>query len=511
MDELAKKFDGFDAAMTRVLDKLTALEAWKSSSSATMDKLFTQAERTAARIDHIESAPSTSAFPSSTRLATAPPQPPSWWVNPFDLNSAPHMEMHPPASTMERPSGHRVITTHRDAGGGILGSHPPHPVTGTPLDPPAPDPGFMEDSRVGIRRTVPKMDFPKFDGENPRLWKDRCEMYFEVFGVSENMKIRFAALNFDGAAASWLQTLEMRGRVQNWEELCTAVCERFDRDQYQVHMRQLDALRQTGSVAEYYHRFEQLSHSILLYNTSYDDVFFVTRFLHGLKDEISAPIALHCPATVDTASALALLQEEELEKAKMKRTYRHDFRDIHKAGSKGFTTNDIAKSSMKKEELKKTDNASLKEKWQARKEFRRANGLCFTCGEKWDRKHKCPDRVSISVIQELLELFQLDDSPDYTSSEEEETHSVMAVQQSQPVVTSSAAQRKRRTMRFRGLISKIEVLILLDSGSAGTFVSPETAASLKQSVQPCDPLQFSTADGSPMLSTTLIPQLNWCI
>ena len=51
--------------------------------------------------------------------------------------------------------------------------------------------------------------FPKFDGENPRLWKDRCEMYFEVFGVSEHMKTRFAALNFEGPAASWLQTLEL--------------------------------------------------------------------------------------------------------------------------------------------------------------------------------------------------------------------------------------------------------------------------------------------------------------
>jgi len=207
------------------------------------------------------------------------------------------------------------------------------------------------------------MDFTKFDGENPRLWKDICEMYFEVFGVSENMKTRFAALNFDGAAASWLQTLEMRGRVQSWEELCKAVCERFDRDQYQVHMRQLDALRQTGSVAEYYHRFEQLSHNILLYNTSYDDVFFVTRFLHGLKDEISAPIALHRPPNVDTASALALLQEEELEKVKLKRSYRHDSKDNQKPGSRVFTTNDMLKHSLKKDEFKRNDNTSLEEKW----------------------------------------------------------------------------------------------------------------------------------------------------
>jgi len=38
-------------------------------------------------------------------------------------------------------------------------------------------------------------------------------------------------------------------------------------------------LKQTGIVAEYYARFEQLAHSILLYNSAYDDVYLVTRFL----------------------------------------------------------------------------------------------------------------------------------------------------------------------------------------------------------------------------------------
>ena len=47
------------------------------------------------------------------------------------------------------------------------------------------------------------MEFSKFDGENPCLWKDRCKMYFEVFGVGENLKSRFAATNFVGAMASW--------------------------------------------------------------------------------------------------------------------------------------------------------------------------------------------------------------------------------------------------------------------------------------------------------------------
>jgi len=99
IDDLAKKFDGFDAALTKVLDKLTALEAWKSSASTLMETLLSQSERTASRIDNLESAPTLSMAPHPPpRPTTAPPQPPSRRTDPFDLNTAPQQEMRPPAS-----------------------------------------------------------------------------------------------------------------------------------------------------------------------------------------------------------------------------------------------------------------------------------------------------------------------------------------------------------------------------------------------------------------------------
>lgn len=98
-------------------------------------------------------------------------------------------------------------------------------------------------------------------------------------------------------------------------------------------------LKQTGSVADYHSQFEKLAHGILLYNTVYDDVYFVTKFLAGLKEEIRAPIALHRPRDVDTASALVLLQEEELALTKIKPVGRgftkgFDHAGPHKAAEK---------------------------------------------------------------------------------------------------------------------------------------------------------------------------------
>ena len=63
---------------------------------------------------------------------------------------------------------------------------------------------------------------------------------------------------------------------------------------------------------EYRTAFEKIAQGLLLYNSNYDDTYFVTRFITGLKEDIRSVIALHQPKDVDTASALALLQLAEL-------------------------------------------------------------------------------------------------------------------------------------------------------------------------------------------------------
>jgi hypothetical protein len=153
----------------------------------------------------------------------------------------------------------------------------------------------------------PKIEFPKFDGDNPRLWKDRCVMYFELYAVHESLKTHFTALNFTGAAAIWLQTVQKQGRVTDWDSLCALVFAKFDKDQYQTQLRHLEALKQIDTVSEYQSQFDELAHGILLYNSGFEDTFFVTKFVGGLKEEIRSAILLHRPKDVDTASALALI------------------------------------------------------------------------------------------------------------------------------------------------------------------------------------------------------------
>lgn len=53
------------------------------------------------------------------------------------------------------------------------------------------------------------------------------------------------------------------------------------------------------------------------------------------------------------------------------------------------------------------------------------------------------------------------------------------------------------------------MLILVDLGSAGTFVSQELATHISQHKQSCEAMQVTSADGNLMLSDTMIPKMQW--
>jgi len=90
---------------------------------------------------------------------------------------------------------------------------------------------------------------------------------------------------------------------------------------------------------------------------------------------------------------------------------------------------------------------------------------------------------------------------------DEETKSEIVV-----AVASSPTQlpTTRRIMRLHGKIGSLDVLILVDSGSVGTFIS-DLAQQLDCTFQPHTAAQFITANGSPMTCDKIIENLQWSI
>jgi predicted amidophosphoribosyltransferase len=47
--------------------------------------------------------------------------------------------------------------------------------------------------------------------------------------------------------------------------------------------------------------------------------------------------------------------------------------------------------------------------WSALRASRRTQGLCQRCAEKWTKEQSCSDKVQLHVLEEVLEMFMLQD------------------------------------------------------------------------------------------------------
>jgi hypothetical protein len=68
---------------------------------------------------------------------------------------------------------------------------------------------FGHSSRLPTGK-LPKMNFLKFEGENPKMWQSRCESYFDMYEVDYSIWVKVASMHFEGPAAPWLQSVEDR-------------------------------------------------------------------------------------------------------------------------------------------------------------------------------------------------------------------------------------------------------------------------------------------------------------
>jgi len=268
LDLLVTEVKSLQAGQLKLLTTVDSLNKWSITADAITTDLGTTMKDLMSRIEALEA-------------ATSP--------------ASPHA---PPCEEEGRAHGHRVVTQYQGNDGRnsslhhalVKGEHQPHLVSRT-LD--FPESSHRRDSdHFSHNRDykLPKLDFPKFDGSHPRVWKEKCEKYFSMYHVPSHLWASFATLHFKGNAELWLQTYEAQHDIESWVELTVAVDTKFSRDLYQNYMRDFMSLKQTGDLQNYYDRFNQAMHRILVHNGKYDDIFFVIRFIDGLKLDIKSAI-----------------------------------------------------------------------------------------------------------------------------------------------------------------------------------------------------------------------------
>jgi hypothetical protein len=146
------------------------------------------------------------------------------------------------------------------------------------------------------------------------------------------------------------------------------------------------------------------------------------------------------------------------------------------------------------------------DKLEALHSFRKSKGLCFTCGEKWSRTHKCPTQVPLHVLEELLDALpprrDTNSDDDMSSGDELMCIDVAAVTRATP--------SRRRMICLHGHVKGQEVLILVDSGSGASFIDNGLDAKLRLPACSYALSEFMIANGETMVTDQMIPQLSWC-
>ena len=348
----------------------------------------------------------------------------------------------------------------------------------------------------------PDAEFPKFDGDKPRLWRRACEKYFRVYNVATDYWVEYATMHLIGNDALWFQSAEDKMGSVTWIELCEIISKHFDRGHYQLLYRQSFKIRQTSTVSEYVERFNTIMHHMLAYKPDLDLMFFTTHFIDGLQKEIKSIVLIQQPEELETAVSLALLQEEIGEEGDKLHSYNRN-NAFARVNSKAFASSTFSaatkiRPSSTPEEKKTTEGAkhtTSAQKFQALKAYRRAMGLCFWCGEKFSPTHKCATTVQFHVVEELLNMLDGSESPhSFTTAvdgDEELEQDLYAISQQAAVGTED-----NTCFRLQGTIQGKDVLMLIDSGSSGNFNSNELAAKLQGVTKLDKPVKVKVANGA---------------
>jgi hypothetical protein len=251
------------------------------------------------------------------------------------------------------PHGHRVNNHNREGEFGSVTTllHPPVKGMCLPL-PPVPQFTGMESKSMecvgnrweqshpgvgggAVRGRLPQLNFPSFDGENPKLWIRRAQDYFDMYSVEPQMWVKVASMHLSGAAGRWFSSLGDHCPNVSWTDFCRGMLERFGKDEHEYFIRKLFRIRQTATVSEYVEHFMALVDNLNAYGRQLDPMYFVQRFVDGLREDIRASVFIHRPSSLDTACVLALLQEEVAGASKRPDLRRADFAMTSKPFGKG--------------------------------------------------------------------------------------------------------------------------------------------------------------------------------
>lgn len=245
------------------------------------------------------------------------------------------------------------------------------------------------------------------------------------------------------------------------------------------------------------------------YEHELESLHYTTRFVDGLKPAIRAVVAVQMPPDLDTAYTLALLQEEvagELVPVKpgpapwvppvTRRPQPLPLPPPHAP----------VRGPEDKRGAPPPKIMPAEDKWAALRAYRRARGLCYTCGERYSRDHQCKGTVWLHVLQEVLDLFSDDAAvvSDSSTTDPLEPADLMLL-----AVDATVSAPSTLKFQLAGMVQNQHVTFLVDSGSTFSFLHQRYASQLDSVVPLSSTSRVKVADGAVLLCSAGLSQCEW--
>ncbi|GJY79478.1 retrotransposon gag domain, retroviral aspartyl protease [Tanacetum coccineum] len=125
------------------------------------------------------------------------------------------------------------------------------------------------------------MEFPKFQGGDPRGWILKVEKYFRYYETPDESKVEIASMYLEGDALDLFACISAEHNHLYWEELVKILHENYGPAEFQNPDEHLCNIKQTGTVQEYRQEFAKRVARV----HDWRDHCLLGVFISGLKEE----------------------------------------------------------------------------------------------------------------------------------------------------------------------------------------------------------------------------------
>lgn len=354
---------------------------------------------------------------------------------------------------------------------------------------------------------MPTIEFPRFDGTDPKGWVLRAEQYFEFITMDEFRKVKLAGLHVEGKTNVWYRFYQGSRTNISWKIFQADVISRFEHPDLRDVQDRFNKLSQTGIVGDYEDTFEELRALVVLKNKHLTEDYSISSFVSGLQDHIKGAVTMFRPQTL--ADTVFLAKQEEAKTRKLApptpkpviKQFTTPVFDSKKPLTLGFNNGGMKPNI--KEPFKPKSTLSSKEILE-----RRAKGLCFHCDDLYHPGKECKAKLysmvgdtedstgSVGVteiIQDMEDMLSTEDTPSEIS------------------LNAMAGTQSFSTVRLQGTIKNCQVSIWVDSGSTHSFIDDKVVKKLGFTACIYPPLLVSLADGTQTLVDTACQHLTCSI